>query len=186
MAYLARNRSLDQISIARTPVEQPVAAGAVLYEGAFVTLLNAGGFAVRAGTASAGPVVGVAHANAAVPVASGDTSVILDMGLFSRPLDATHPPVQTDVGHIVYASDDQTISRLAADGPMLGVFMGFTTDATPRGIVLIDPLASALYGDLGGLAITGALSTVADAPAKAVLTSIVAGLVARGATNSTT
>lgn len=40
---------------------------------------------------------------------------------------------------------------------------------------------------LGSTAITGALSTVADAPAKAVLTSIIAALVSAGiATNTTT
>lgn len=48
------------------------------------------------------------------------------------------------------------------------------------------PSAQNTLQALTGSTITGALSTVADAPAKAVLTSIIAALVAAGATDGTT
>lgn len=158
MANLTRGRSLDQIAVARTPIEQPISAASVIYEGAFVALLTATGYAVRGGTAATGVVQGVAVSSAPTPTSSGDYSVPLATGVFARPLDGTHPPVITDVGHVVYASTDQDVSRDSGDGPALGVLLGFTTDSTARAVVLIDPLvvldigtATAALADLASI-----------------------------------
>jgi hypothetical protein len=61
-----------------------------------------------------------------------------------------------------------------------------TTGTTALGNAGTDTLA--FYGHAGATqqAVTGALSTVADAPAKAVLTSIIAALVASGLVTSGT
>lgn len=159
-----------------------------IYQGAMVALLTANGYAVPAGTSATGPVQGVAQAEAATATADGNVNVNLLSGVFAFALDGTNPPTIAYVGKSVYAKDDNTISYSSADGPLAGVLVGF--EATSGwALVYINPATNAALAQeaIPATAVTGSLSTVADAPAKAVLTSIMAALVAHGiAVNSTT
>jgi hypothetical protein len=126
MANLDRSTSLRQVSTGYVAeLQLPIYAAAVIYGGAMVCARTADGYAVRAGTASTGRVLGVAAASAATPTASGDVNVNLLTGQFIRPCHASRPPTIADVGKAVYASDDQTISLSAADGPIAGTLIGF-------------------------------------------------------------
>jgi hypothetical protein len=162
-------------------MQLPIKASSQIFEGAMVCALTASGYAVRAGTASTGPVLGIANAGAAIPTNDGDDNVDLIEGIFIRPCDATHPPVQADVGKPIYAKDDFTVSDLSSDGPLAGVLLGFE-DSSGDAIFLCNAAVNVALAQeaIPATSVTGALSTVADAPAKAVLTSIIAALVAHG------
>ena len=184
MSNLTGPKTIDQFGAILTGQQVPVKATTQIWQGAMVGLLSS--YAVPGGTSSSGPVQGVAQASALGLASDGLINVNLLCGLFSIALDGTHAPTIANVGFPVYASSDNTVSSAAADGPMAGVLVGFEA-TTGKALVYIHPATNAaLTDEFAGVAITGALSTVADAPAKAVLTSIIAALVARGATNSTT
>ncbi len=136
MANLTRSTQLRPIGPLPGP-QVPIKASSKIYMGAMVALLTASGLAVRAGTAGTGRVAGVAKAEAAIPASDGAVSVNLACGLFAFPLHATHTPTQADVGKDVFASDDNTLSNLASDGPVAGTLQGFTADGL--GIVEIRP-----------------------------------------------
>lgn len=125
MANLTNSISYKQAAQIVAGLQVPVYAAAKIYQGAMVCLRNADGYAVRAGTAATGRVVGVAQAEAATPTASGDYNVNLLCGVFAFAPHATHVPTISDVGKAVYASDDQTVSNDASDGPVAGVLVGF-------------------------------------------------------------
>lgn len=130
MSNLGKAYPLDQVGQFPTGSQLPVYAAAVLYEGAMVCARTADGYAVRAGTGSTGPVLGIAHAtadNSAAGASSGDVSVNLIEGLFWRPNHGTHTVTIADVGKAVYASDDNTISNVATDGPFAGTCYGVDT-----------------------------------------------------------
>ena len=180
---------VKQVGTTLASVQVPIKNTYKIYQGALVCLLTANGFAVPAGTASTGPVAGVAQAEAATATADGTPSVNLLEGVFAFAPDATHPPVQADMFKAVYAKDDNTISDLSSDGVVAGILVGFEqTSGWP--LIFINSAVNAAVADSVGIpatSITGALSTVADAPAKAVLTSIIAALVAHniGINNTT-
>jgi hypothetical protein len=77
--------------------------------GGMVCRRTADGYAVVAGTANTGRVLGIAKADSATCVASGDTNVNLLTGQFIRPCHATHTPGLSDIGKAVYASDDNRL-----------------------------------------------------------------------------
>jgi hypothetical protein len=99
---------------------------------------TADGYAVKAGTAGTGRVLGIAKADTATCVASGDTNVNLLTGQFIRPCHASHTPGLGDIGKAVYASDDNTISNLPSDGPIAGILTGFE-DGSGDAIFYIEP-----------------------------------------------
>ncbi len=138
MTHLANSASLRQIGTTITVVQVPIYAAAKIYQGAMVALLTASGYAVRAGTASTGAVQGVAQAEAAAPASSGDVNVNLRCGLFAFALHATHTPTIADVGKVLYASDDNTLSNDAGDGPVAGICTGFEA-SSGWGFVYIHP-----------------------------------------------
>ena len=140
MANLVRNISFSQLTSILAQVQVPISAAATnIYQGAMVALLLSTGMAVRAGTAGTGRVQGVAVANASPPTVDGGTSVNLNCGLFRFPLHASHTPTQVNVGGLVYASDDNTLSNLESDGPIAGTLVGFEA-TTGWGFVWISPV----------------------------------------------
>src|ERR1051326_3890110 len=120
MAHLAFNQFVKHVGSDIAGLQVPIASGAKLYQGAMVCLLTASGYAVRAGTASTGAVVGVAQAVSAAPTSDGAANVNLLTGTFLFPLDESNPPGIADVGKIVYASDDNHIST-SNSGPKAGI-----------------------------------------------------------------
>jgi hypothetical protein len=152
MANLTAATSLRQVSpgpVAEWQAE--LYAGQKLYGGGMVCRRTADGYAVKAGTAGTGRVLGIAKADTATCVASGDTNVNLLTGQFIRPCHATHTPGIGDIGKAVYASDDSTISNLPSDGPIAGILVGFE-DGSGDAIFYIEPPDAAAAG-LGSLQI---------------------------------
>src|SRR5262245_28528323 len=125
MSNLDRSINYKQVGSYIASIQVPIYAAAKIYQGAMVCLRTADGYAVRAGTASTGRVVGVARAEATAPTASGDYNVNLLCGVFAFAVHGTHTPTIADVGKAVYASDDQTISNDSGDGPLGGTLVGF-------------------------------------------------------------
>lgn len=138
MSNLTQSSTVKQASQVVTGLQVPVFAAAKIFQGAMVCLLLASGYAVRAGTAATGRVVGVAQAEAAAPTASGDVNVNLLTGVFAFPVHGSTPPTIADVDKAVYASDDNTISRTPSDGPVAGTLIGFEA-TTGNALVYIAP-----------------------------------------------
>jgi hypothetical protein len=181
MTALAQAINYKQVGDQVGQIQVPIKSATQIWQGAMVCLLTASGYAVPAGTAATGAVMGVARATATKPGTDGAANVNLLTGVFAFSPDATNTPTIAHVGRAVYAKDDNTLSYAAADGPYAGILVGFeSTSGWP--LVFISPETNSFPST-----VTGALSTVADAPAKAVLTSILSALVAHGIVlNSTT
>lgn len=147
MANLTSGTSLRQVSNGEALAEWQVElyAGQKAYQGAMFCRRTADGYAVRAGTAGTGRVLGIAKADSATCVASGDTNVNLLTGQFIRPLHASRYPTLADIGKAVYASDDQTISNDPTDGPVAGILTGFE-DGSGDAIFLIEAPDASLVG----------------------------------------
>lgn len=147
MANLTSGTSLRQVSSGSNCAELQVElyTGQKFYQGGMICRRSADGYAVVAGTAGTGRVLGVAKADTATCTTSGDTNANLLTGQFVRPVHGSRPPVLADIGKAVYASDDQTISNDAADGPIAGVLTGFE-DTTGDAIFLIEPGDAASAG----------------------------------------
>ena len=90
-------------------------------------------------------MIGVAQADAAIPTSSGDVNVNLLTGVFKFGVHATRPPTIADVGKAVYASDDQTVSNDATDGPIAGTLVGFET-GSGAALVEIKPADASAVG----------------------------------------
>lgn len=140
MANLTSGTSLRQVSSGSACAEWQVElyAGQKIYQGAMVCRRTADGYAVIAGTAGTGRVLGIAKADTATCSTSGDTNVNLLTGQFVRPKHGSHTPTLLDIGKAVYASDDNTISNDPTDGPVAGILTGFE-DTSGDAIVLIEP-----------------------------------------------
>ena len=82
---------------------------------------------------------------AATCTTSGDTNVNLLTGVFVLNVHGSTPPVLADIGKTVYASDDQTVSKVPSDGPVAGTLVGIE-DSTGRAFVLVGPEPSAETG----------------------------------------
>lgn len=83
--------------------------GAVIYVGTLVTLLAASGLAVAGGTASAGPVVGVASETI---TGDGVKSTDLERGIFQFANSASTDLIaKADIGATCYVVDNQTVAK---------------------------------------------------------------------------
>jgi len=81
----------------------------VLYAGTLVTLLAASGKAVAGGTASAGPVVGVATETI---TGDGSTATELERGIFQFANSASGDLIaKADIGATCYVVDNQTVAK---------------------------------------------------------------------------
>ena len=124
MTALAAERDIDQIW-SQGEIQSGVDGGSSIYEGAMVTALTATGYVVKAGTASAGQVLGVAAFTVDNSAGSdGAKSLDLLQGIFRRGNSGSNAVTQAHLGKKVYAEDDQTISSLATD-TLAGVMVGF-------------------------------------------------------------
>jgi hypothetical protein len=142
MSNLSNTGSIRQVSQGCSVVQVELYAGAKAYEGAMICRRIADGYGVRAGTTGTGRVQGIARASSATCTVSGDTNVnLLTGGVFAIAVHASTPPVLADIGKLVYASDDQTVSRVPSDGPIAGTLVGFedATLGSGAALVLITP-----------------------------------------------
>lgn len=147
MANLTSGTSLRQVSSggACSELQVELYAGQKFYQGGMVCRRLADGYAVVASTSGTDRVLGIAKADTATCVASGDTNANLLTGQFVRPCHATHTPTILDIGKAVYASDDQTISNDPTDGPLAGLLTGFE-DGSGDAIFLIAPADAQALG----------------------------------------
>lgn len=84
-------------------------SGAVIYAGTLVTLLTATGLAVPGGTASAGPVVGVATETI---TGDGVKATDLEKGIFKFANSAAADLIaKADIGATCYVVDNQTVAK---------------------------------------------------------------------------
>lgn len=95
----------------------PVAGNATVYGGGMVSLLNSGGWAVPAGTASSGNAVGIAEDTVNGGGTNGlfQVTVDRDCGLFENSAggdEITH----LDIGQIAYIVDDETVAKTDNSG----------------------------------------------------------------------
>lgn len=83
-------------------------SAAAIYAGTMVTLLTATGLAVAGGTASAGPVVGVATETI---VGDGVTATNLETGVFQfANSGSTDAIAKANIGSLCYVVDNQTVA----------------------------------------------------------------------------
>lgn len=187
MTALGNNIPAQQVSQILAGVQVPIKNTYKVYQGAMVAPVTAApSYFCPANATTCNAVAGVAQAEAATATSDGSVNVNLLNGTFKFALDSSNPPTIAHMFGPVYAKDDNTISYSSSDGPLAGVLVGFEATSGWALVYINAANNAALQGDFKESTITGALSTVADAPAKAVLTSIIAALVANGATNSTT
>lgn len=141
MTALGMDYPLKQISRGTVDEMQvPVYQAKTIYAGAMVSLLTASGYATDPTYGTTGAVQGVAQAQADNSSgSSGDVNVNLLTGTFARPNHGSHAVAITHVGKVVYASDNNTVSSTSTDGPVAGLCVGFTSDATPEVLVFIHP-----------------------------------------------
>lgn len=95
----------------------PVSGAHTIHAGGMVTLLTSGGWAVPAGTASAGHSVGIACSSVAGGGTNGlnNVEVERDVGLFENSASGdliTH----ADIGNPCYIVDDQTVAKTDNSG----------------------------------------------------------------------
>lgn len=148
MSNLTSGTSLRQNGAgALSEIQVELYAGQKFYQGGMVCRRLSDGYAVRAtsSVAGAGRVIGIAKADTATSVTSGDTNANLLVGTFTRPCHGSHTPTIADIGKAVYASDDQTISNDATDGPLAGLLVGFE-DSSGDAIFYIAPADAANLG----------------------------------------
>ena len=135
MGALSSNQPIYQVGDYASLIQVGVdGAASVIYESAMVTALTATGYAVKAGTGSAGPVLGVAKFQVDNSTGSdGDLSVDLLQGLFWRPNNTGI--TQAHFGCVVYAANDQDVTATKSTNPVAGICCG--VDATQGVLVLI-------------------------------------------------
>lgn len=104
-----------------------LAANAIVFEGGMVAW-NASGFGVPASASATLKVVGRAKVSADnTGGANGAIAIEVEAGCFSWTNSSIAAVDQDDVGKVVYAEDDQTISETDQGGTLsaAGVFYGF-------------------------------------------------------------
>lgn len=95
----------------------PVAASTTIYVGGMVTLLATGGYAVPAGTASAGVCVGVAEQTVVNSGSAGDVNVPVRRGVFQFKNSASGDLIaRADIGATCYIVDDETVAKTDDSG----------------------------------------------------------------------
>lgn len=137
----------------------PVAANTKIYANSIVAM-SSSGYAVPASADPSLVVIGRALNGADnTGGAAGALTINVEQGAFDFAMSAApNAPLSADVGKVVFAADDCTISRTNAGGtlPVAGVFLGLYTPAnssTTRAIVQMGPASMA--GNVGG-SMTGA------------------------------
>lgn len=131
MAGLTANRPTDQyggvdsgVLPHRIPV--PIADNVHIYQGGMVQLDANGRANPAAGTNTTNLIVGRAYEeydNTVAGHSAGALTVEVEQGSFMFDINATHPPLQANVGAEVYASDDHTISINSGDGGPVGILL---------------------------------------------------------------
>ena len=98
-------------------VSHPIATSKTIFAGGMVTLLDSGGWAVPAGTASAGNAVGVAEDTVVNGGANGVESVTTRKGCFQFLNSASSDEItRADIGKPCYIVDDQTVAKTNGSG----------------------------------------------------------------------
>lgn len=89
-----------------------VAGSATIYAGGMVTLLASGGYAVSAGTASAGIAVGVARDTVSGGGTNGLNRVEVERGCFRFKNSASGDLItHAEIGTACYIVDDETVAK---------------------------------------------------------------------------
>lgn len=155
----------------------PVAANTKIYANSIVAM-NASGYAVPASATASQVVIGRAINSADnTGGAAGALTINVEQGAFDFAMaSGVNALVASDVGKIVFAQDDCTISKGDQGGtlPIAGVFLGLYTPAnnsTTRAIVQFGP--SILAGMVGA-------DAYKNFTARAVITSLAAYVAASG------
>jgi hypothetical protein len=155
----------------------PVAAATKIYANSIVAM-NASGYAVPASATSSLVVIGRAINSADNSGgAAGDLEINIEQGAFDFAMaSGVNALVDSDIGKVVYAQDDCTISKTDQGGtlPIAGVFLGLYTpsnNSTTRAIVQFGP--SILAGMVGA-------DSFKSYTARAVITSLAAYAAASG------
>lgn len=121
MTAIANNVTLDAVCLGAPTANQfPVAASTHIYEGQFVAIISASGYA-QGPDGTTGTVQGIAAAECNNTSTAGAQNVNVVEGCFWRPNYATHPVLITHVGTVCYASDNYTVSSNSGDGPVAGI-----------------------------------------------------------------
>lgn len=108
----------------------PVAASTTIYVGGMVTLLATGGYAVPAGTASAGVCVGVAEETVTNSGAAGDVYVSVRRGVFQYKNSASGDLIaRADIGSACYIVDDETVAKTDDSGAREAAGVIYDVDA---------------------------------------------------------
>lgn len=95
----------------------PVAAAATIYAGGLVSLLDSGGWAVPAGTASSGPAVCVARETVSGGGTNGLNRVDGERGCFRFKNSASADEItHLDIGKGCYVVDDETVAKTDNSG----------------------------------------------------------------------
>lgn len=114
-------------AVVRKLMALPVAASTHLYQGSIVAL-NSAGYLVPASADASLHIVGVAQVEADNnPGAAGDIDCSVERGAFYFANgSSTAAIVEADIGRVVYAADDQTLSRINTSGtlPAVGKVLG--------------------------------------------------------------
>jgi predicted RecA/RadA family phage recombinase len=98
-------------------VSHPIATATTIFAGGMVTLLASGGWAVPAGTASAGACVGVAEETVVNAGSNGDESVTTRKGCFQFLNSASTDLItRAEIGATCYIVDDQTVAKTDNSG----------------------------------------------------------------------
>lgn len=114
-------------AVVRKLRELPVAASTHIYQGSIVAL-NSAGYLVPASANASLHIVGVAQVEADNSSgAAGDIDCSVERGAFYFANgSSTAAIVEADIGRVVYAADDQTLSRINTSGtlPAVGKVLG--------------------------------------------------------------
>lgn len=114
-------------AVVRKLMSLPVAASTHIYQGSIVAL-NSAGYLVPASADASLHIVGVAQVEADnSPGAAGDIDCSVERGAFYFANgSSTAAIVEGDIGRVVYAADDQTLSRINTSGtlPAIGKVLG--------------------------------------------------------------
>ena len=141
------------------------ASAAKIWEGAMVTTLTATGMAVRAGTGSAGPVVGVAAmtVDASAGGSDGDYSINLMQGCFWFDNgSATDACSEATIGKLCYAYDDHTVydNDASATLKIAGVVIGYSSELGV--LVFISAPMNVYFASSAATTLTEALAAITN------------------------
>lgn len=167
------------------PGALPVAAGVNLFANALVAL-NASGYVVPASASASLLVLGrIVNSVDNTGGAAGAQNVIVEQGAFDYDIaSGVNAVTIADVGKLVFAQDDHTVSRTDQAGtlPALGVLLNLYTPAnssTTRAIVQIGPsTGNALHANSSAFRARAVVTSLAAfASANGVLTGSVNGAI---------